>query len=281
VPYTRGAEFSRPVQQVVDEAQALVDAGVKEVTLLGQNVNAYNGSASTLAGLIDHLAKIDGLERIRYTTSHPRDMSDDLIQAHVTQSKLMPYLHLPIQSGSDRVLKAMNRGHSAENYVSLIAKVRAARPDIALSGDFIVGFPGETEADFQATLDLVKEVKYSSAYSFKYSERPGTPAAERKQQVDEDVKMDRLYRLQALLSEQQRAFNAATVGRQMPVLVEKQGRKAGQVIGRSPYLQSVHFEGPNCHPGDTVLCEIIATEPNSLTGKALATNISLKETSTT
>jgi tRNA-2-methylthio-N6-dimethylallyladenosine synthase len=232
VPYTRGAEFSRPVREVLDEARALAESGVKEVTLLGQNVNAYrgvdaSGTQTGLAALVTELSSIDAIERIRYTTSHPRDMTDDLIAAHAEHSKLMPYLHLPIQAGSDKVLKAMNRGHTAAHYVDLIGKVRAARPDIAISGDFIVGFPGETESDFEETLNVVRAVGYASAYSFKYSERPGTPAADRKNQVPEAEKLDRLHRLQALLLEQQHAFNARCVGKRMSVLVEKPGRNTG------------------------------------------------------
>jgi tRNA-2-methylthio-N6-dimethylallyladenosine synthase len=274
VPYTRGAEYSRPVQQVLDEARVLAEGGVKEVTLLGQNVNAYRGMSDTgtetsLATLVTALSHIDGIERIRYTTSHPRDMSDDLIAAHAELPKLMPYLHLPVQAGSDRILKAMNRGHTAESYVRLIERVRATRPDMAISGDFIVGFPGETEADFQATLDVVKAVRYASAYSFKYSERPGTPAAERKQQVPEAEKLDRLYRLQSLLTQQLNDFNQACVGRTLSVLVEKPGRNAGQVIGRSPYLQSVHFDHPQGREGQIVPCRIDATRTNSLSATAV------------
>jgi tRNA-2-methylthio-N6-dimethylallyladenosine synthase len=274
VPYTRGAEFSRPVTQVLDEARVLAEAGVREVTLLGQNVNAYrgaraDGTTATLASLVAELSCISGIERLRYTTSHPNDMTDDLIAAHAENPKLMPYLHLPIQAGSDKVLKAMNRGHTAAHYVALMAKVRKARPDIAISGDFIVGFPGETEADFQMTLDVVRTVGYSSAYSFKYSERPGTPAADRKGQVPEDEKLDRLYRLQALLGQQLAAFNAACVGRTLGVLIEKQGRNQGQVIGRSPYLQSVHFDYPSGRQGEIVACRIDGTKTNSLSGIAV------------
>jgi tRNA-2-methylthio-N6-dimethylallyladenosine synthase len=266
VPYTRGAEFSRPVAEVMAEARVLVEGGVKEITLLGQNVNAYRGSDTSLAKLIQQLSRINGLERIRYTTSHPRDMSDDLIAAHADNPKLMPYLHLPIQAGSDRVLKAMNRGHTAQHYVRLIEKVRAARPDMAISGDFIVGFPGETEADFARTMEVVREVKYASAYSFKYSERPGTPAADRKSQVLEEVKLERLHRLQALLTEQLQAFNQSMVGRILAVLVEKPGKYTGQVIGRSPYLQSVNFMTDAFRPGEMVDCHIDATRTNSLAG---------------
>jgi tRNA-2-methylthio-N6-dimethylallyladenosine synthase len=269
VPYTRGAEFSRPVAEVMSEAGVLAESGVKEVTLLGQNVNAYRGKGSagevtSLAKLVTELSRIDGIERIRYTTSHPRDMTDDLIAAHAENAKLMPYLHLPIQAGSDRVLKAMNRGHTAEHYVRLIERVRAARPDIAISGDFITGFPGETDTDFEETLQVVRAVNYSSAYSFKYSERPGTPAADRKKQVPEDVKAERLYRLQALLNEQLQAFNQSCVGRVLPVLVEKPGKYDGQVIGRSPYLQSVNFVSDGFRPGEMVNCRIDATRTNSL-----------------
>jgi tRNA-2-methylthio-N6-dimethylallyladenosine synthase len=263
VPYTRGAEFSRPVADVMAEARVLVENGVKEVTLLGQNVNAYRGSGSTLAKLIAELSTIDGLERIRYTTSHPRDMQDDLIAAHAENPKLMPYLHLPIQAGSDRILKAMNRGHTAEHYIKLIERIRAARPDIAISGDFITGFPGETDQDFEDTMTVVRTINYSSAYSFKYSERPGTPAADHKKQVPEEVKAERLFRLQALLTEQLNAFNATMVGRILPVLVEKPGKYQGQVIGRSPYLQSVNFTA-DLAPGTMVNCRIDATRTNSL-----------------
>jgi tRNA-2-methylthio-N6-dimethylallyladenosine synthase len=269
VPYTRGAEVSRPVAAIIEEAQALAETGVKEITLLGQNVNAYrgrnrSGEISSLAALVTALSSVNGIDRIRYTTSHPRDMSDDLIQAHADNPKLMPYLHLPVQSGSDKILKAMNRGHTSERYVELIAKVRAARPDIALSGDFIVGFPGETEVDFQQTLELARTIGYAAAYSFKYSERPGTPAADRKAQVPEDEKSDRLYRLQALLAQQMTDFNAACVGRTLPVLVEKPGRMDGQMIGRSPYLQSVHFDDPQQRVGSIVHCKIDGITTNSL-----------------
>ncbi len=269
VPYTRGAEVSRPVAAIIDEAQALAETGVKEITLLGQNVNAYrglgaSGETTSLAALVTALSSVNGILRFRYTTSHPRDMSDDLIAAHADNPKLMPYLHLPVQSGSDKILKAMNRGHSAQNYIDLIAKVKASRPDIALSGDFIVGFPGETETDFEDTLALAKTVGYASAYSFKYSERPGTPAADRKLQVPEDEKSNRLYRLQAVLAEQQKNFNAACIGRSLDVLVEKPGRMPGQMIGRSPYLQSIHFNGEIRNIGDVVRCRIDGQTPNSL-----------------
>jgi tRNA-2-methylthio-N6-dimethylallyladenosine synthase len=274
VPYTRGAEFSRSVVQVLDEAHALADSGVKEITLLGQNVNAYRGTdakgeASSLARLVAELSLVAGIERIRYTTSHPRDMTDDLIEAHGTNAKLMPYLHLPVQSGSDKILKTMNRGHTAQHYVDLLAEVRKARPDMAVSGDFIVGFPGETEADFQATLDLIKAVGYASAYSFKYSERPGTPAADRKGQVPDDEKFDRLYRIQAVLAEQLASFNSSCVGKTLSVLVEKPGRNEGQMIGRSPYLQSVHFDAQSAQVGDIVECRIDSLKTNSLTATAV------------
>jgi tRNA-2-methylthio-N6-dimethylallyladenosine synthase len=263
VPYTRGAEYSRPAAAIVAEAERLAAKGVREVTLLGQNVNAYAGG---LASLIRSLARIEGLDRIRYTTSHPRDMDDDLIAAHAAVDALMPYLHLPVQAGSDRVLKAMNRGHTADDYLRLIEKIRAARPDMALSGDFIVGFPGETEADFQATLAVVAEVRYAGAFSFKYSRRPGTPGAAMPGQVAEAEKDDRLQRLQALLAEQQASFNAACIGRTLPVLFEKPGRHDGQIIGRSPYLQGVHVTGPQSLIGKIAPVTISRAERNSLAG---------------
>jgi tRNA-2-methylthio-N6-dimethylallyladenosine synthase len=261
VPYTRGAEYSRPAEAIEAEARGLAEKGVREVTLLGQNVNAYAGG---LAALIRRLAAVDGLDRIRFTTSHPRDMDDELIAAHGEVEALMPYLHLPVQAGSDRILKAMNRGHDGAHYLKLVEKIRAARPDIALSGDFIVGFPGETEEDFQATLDLVAEVRYAQAFSFAYSRRPGTPAAAMPRQVPDDVKSERLQRLQALLERQQKAFNGATVGRSVPVLFERPGRRAGQIAGRSPYLQAVHAEGPQHLIGQIVPVRIIEAGPNSL-----------------
>jgi tRNA-2-methylthio-N6-dimethylallyladenosine synthase len=269
VPYTRGAEFSRPVTQIEAEARALVEAGVREITLLGQNVNAYHGMGPDgeiwpLARLITRLSRIDGIERLRFTTSHPRDMSDDLVAAHAENAKLMPYLHLPIQAGSDRILKEMNRGHRARDYVKLIARIRAARPDIALSGDFIVGFPGESEADFEDTLALVREARYASAYSFKYSPRPGTPAAEMAEQVPDEIKSDRLTRLQALLGSQQQAFNEACINRKMPILLEKSGRHPGQLVGRSPYLQSVYIDAGTHAIGDMVNVTIDAVGSNSL-----------------
>jgi len=247
VPYTRGIEVSRPVADVEKEARKLVASGVRELTLLGQNVNAYHGQGPggqtvTLAGLLDRLSAIEGLARLRYTTSHPRDMSDDLIAAHAGNPKVMPFLHLPVQSGSDRILAAMNRRHTAQEYLRLIARIRAARPDIALSSDFIVGFPGETEADFEATLDLVRAVGFAQTFSFKYSARPGTPAASAEDQVPEAIKTERLARLQDLLESQQAAFNAALVGHVLPVLFERKGRREGQIVGRSPYLQLVHAD---------------------------------------
>jgi len=251
VPYTRGIEVSRPLADIEKEARKLVASGVRELTLLGQNVNAYHGPGPggrpvSLAGLLDRLGAIEGLARLRYTTSHPRDMTDDLIAAHAGNPKLMPFLHLPVQSGSDRILAAMNRKHTAEEYLRLIARIRAARPDIAMSSDFIVGFPGETEADFEATLDLVRAIGFAQTFSFKYSARPGTPAATAEDQVPVEVKTERLARLQDLLESQQAAFNAALVGHVVPVLFERKGRHDGQIVGRSPYLQLVHTDaGPD------------------------------------
>ncbi|KHQ51209.1 tRNA (N6-isopentenyl adenosine(37)-C2)-methylthiotransferase MiaB [Mameliella alba] len=265
VPYTRGAEVSRPAERVLTEARDLVERGVREITLLGQNVNAYHGHDGGLAGLIHALAEVDGLERIRFTTSHPNDMDEALIEAHGTCDKLMPYLHLPVQAGSDKILKRMNRQHTAEQYLRLIERLRAARPDLHLSGDFIVGFPEETEADFQATLDLIEAVEYGSAFSFKYSERPGTPAAERPQ-VPEDEKDDRLQRLQALLTKQQRSLQDAMVGRDVHVLFEKPGRLPGQMVGKSEYLHAVHVETSGIVPGDLARIRIESSGPNSLKG---------------
>lgn len=271
VPYTRGMEFSRPVAALMDEARRLVRRGVREVTLLGQNVNGYHGEApdgspATLAGLVRHLSSIDGLSRIRYMTSHPRDMSDDLIAAHAHEEKLMPYLHLPFQSGSDRVLAAMNRKHTADDYLRIIERVRAARPDIALSTDIIVGFPGETNADFEATVDLVRAVGFAYAYSFKYSARPGTPASTMDEQVGEVVKRERLERLQAVLDDGHGQFNGASVGKTMPVLFEKAGRNAGQLVGRTPYLQLVQAEAGPEFIGEIVDVEIQTAGANSLSG---------------
>ena len=272
VPYTRGAEVSRPVERLLREARDLVERGVREITLLGQNVNGYHGAGPdgvvwSLARLVREMAAIEGLWRIRYTTSHPNDMTDDLIGAHAEVGKLMPYLHLPVQSGSDRILKAMNRKHRAEDYLRLIERLRAARPDLALSGDFIVGFPGETEADFEETLALVRAVGYHSAFSFKYSARPGTPAAERP--VLPDAVLDeRLQRLQALIVEQQRAAQVAMIGREVGVLFEKAGRMSGQMVGKSDYLHAVHVAACDARPGELRRVRITGSAPNSLAGVA-------------
>jgi tRNA-2-methylthio-N6-dimethylallyladenosine synthase len=268
VPYTRGAEVSRPWGEVVDEAKTLVDAGAREITLLGQNVNAWsaedeNGRAQGLDGLIRALDRLPGLERIRYTTSHPNDMTQGLIDAHRDVETLMPFLHLPVQAGSDRILKAMNRSHTRDSYLRVIDRVRAARPDIALSGDFIVGFPGETEEDFRATLDLVAAIGHAQAFSFKYSPRPGTPAATMEDQIAPAVMDERLQRLQALLNEQQHAFNHATVGKRTHVLIERKGKLPGQMLGKSPWLQSVHLQ-TDAPIGAMVEVEIVAGGPNSL-----------------
>ena len=268
VPYTRGAEVSRPADRIIREAQELVESGVKEITLLGQNVNAYHGHEGGLAGLIWALDKVDGLERIRFTTSHPNDMDDALIEAHGTCDKLMPYLHLPVQSGSDRILKAMNRKHTGQSYIKLIQRIRAARPDLLLSGDFIVGFPGETDEDFEDTMQLVRDVHYGQAYSFKYSTRPGTPAAE-KPQLPEDVMNDRLQRLQALLREQQQATQASMVGREVKVLFEKAGREPGQMIGKSEYLHAVYADAPADVIGQVRRVKVVQDSPNSLKGELL------------
>jgi tRNA-2-methylthio-N6-dimethylallyladenosine synthase len=266
VPYTRGAEVSRPLARVVEEARALVDQGVREVTLLGQNVNAWHGAEGGLATLIRELARIDGLGRIRYTTSHPNDMDDALVAAHGEEPKLMPFLHLPVQSGSDRILKAMNRKHGAADYLRLVERLRVARPDLLLSSDFIVGFPGETEADFEATLALIEEVRFGAAYSFAYSPRPGTPAAERTP-VDPPVAHDRLLRLQAVIARQQREAQAAMVGRTLPVLFEKPGRMPGQMTGRSEHLMAVSVTGPENLRGEIVPVRITAALTNSLAGE--------------
>ena len=273
VPYTRGAEVSRPAARILEEARSLVERGVREITLLGQNVNAYHGEGAggkeySLAGLIWELDKIDGLERIRFTTSHPNDMRDDLIEAHSSCAKLMPYLHLPVQSGSDRILKRMNRSHTAQSYIELIAKIRRARPDILLSGDFIVGFPEETDEDFEATLDLIRTVNYGQAYSFKYSTRPGTPAAER-DQLPEPVKTERLHRLQELLSKQQRAVQGSMVGRDVSVLFEKPGRFDGQLVGKSQYLHAVHVAASTESIGQVRAVRITQSSSNSLSGELI------------
>ena len=262
VPYTRGAEISRPFGDIVTEAEALADGGAREITLLGQNVNAY---ADGLDRLIRAIARIDGVERIRYTTSHPTDMSDALIAAHAEVAELMPYLHLPVQSGSDSVLKAMNRSHSADSYLRTIEKVRAARPDIAISGDFIVGFPGETDKDFTDTLAIVDAVGYASAYSFKYSARPGTPAATMEGAVAPEVMDDRLQRLQARLVAHSLAFNHATIGKDLSILIDRKGRLPGQMIGKSPWLQSVFVE-TDARIGDMLDVSVTRALPNSLGG---------------
>jgi tRNA-2-methylthio-N6-dimethylallyladenosine synthase len=265
VPYTRGAEVSRPWGAIVDEAKALVDGGAREITLLGQNVNAWEDGGRGLHDLIEELAKMPHLARIRYTTSHPNDMADGLIAAHRDIAKLMPFLHLPVQAGSDRILKAMNRSHSVASYLKLIDRVRAARGDIAVSGDYIVGFPGESEADFEGTLDVVRAIGHAQAFSFKYSPRPGTPAATMGDAVTAEVMDDRLQRLQALLAEQQLAFNRATVGRTCDVLIERKGKLTGQMLGKSPWLQSVLIDGGAI--GDLVEVEIGAAGPLSLVGR--------------
>lgn len=275
VPYTRGAEYSRPAADILAEAQALTTRGVREVTLLGQNVNAYAGAGAdgevwSLARLIRELAKRWPDLRLRYVTSHPRDMGEDLIAVHRDVESLMPYLHLPIQSGADKILEAMNRGHRAEDYLRLVDRIRAARPDMALSGDFIVGFPGETDDDFEATMALVETVGYAQAFSFKYSRRPGTPAAAMKNQVPEDVKDARLQALQARLGQMQNRFNASCVGRSFDVLFEKPGRKAGQAVGRTPYLQPVHADGAAGLIGEIARVRIEAALPNSLAGVLVA-----------
>ncbi|MES2120527.1 MAG: tRNA (N6-isopentenyl adenosine(37)-C2)-methylthiotransferase MiaB [Pseudomonadota bacterium] len=265
VPYTRGAEISRPWDDVVAEAYSLVEAGAREIVLLGQNVNAWAADGRGFADLIRALDRIDALERIRYTTSHPADMSEALIAAHGEVGKLMPYLHLPVQSGSNRILKAMNRSHSTDTYLRILERMRSARPDIALSGDFIVGFPGETEEDFEATLSLVDEVGYASAYSFKYSPRPGTPAAAMEDQIPRDVMEDRLARLNDRINANSLAFNRAKVGIETQVLIERKGRREGQMIGKSPWLQSVHVE-TSAAAGVILDVTLVAAGPNSMSG---------------
>ena len=287
VPYTRGAEYSRPAAAILAEARRMAAGGAREITLLGQNVNAYGGAAPGRSGgrsgggtggkvwrlgrLIRELADVEGLDRIRYTTSHPRDMDDDLIAAHAEVPALMPYLHLPVQSGSDRILAAMNRKHTADDYRRTVDRLRAARPDLALSSDFIVGFPGETDADFAATLKLVTQVGYAQAYSFKYSARPGTPAATADNQVPEAVKAGRLAALQQLLEAQQAAFNHACIGRTMPVLLDRAGRKPGQMVGRSPWMQAVHVMAPPERFGRIADIAIDRATANSLAGHLAAT----------
>jgi len=272
VPYTRGAEISRGWAELIDEAKAIVDAGAREITLLGQNVNAWDGEDDKgklqgLDGLIRALDKIPDLRRIRYMTSHPNDMTEGLIAAHGDVEKLMPFLHLPVQSGSDRILKAMNRSHSRDSYMRILDRVRAVRPDIAFSGDFIVGFPGESDADFEDTLSLVREVGHAQAYSFKYSPRPGTPAADMSDQIPMDIMDERLQRLQAQIVADQTAFNDRTVGRTTDVLLERPGKFAGQLIGKSPWLQSVHVLAPDLSIGDIVTVQITDSGPLSLKGE--------------
>lgn len=279
VPYTRGAELSRGVDDIVAEARNLATQGVRELTLLGQNVNGFHGKAPLLEGgddwplsrLIRHLGKIGGIDRIRYTTSHPRDMEDDLIAAYGDTDAMMPYLHLPVQAGSNNILKAMNRDHTAESYLETLAKVRAVQPDIALASDFIVGFPGESDADFEATMQLVRDVHYASAYSFKYSPRPGTPAADMFAQVPEDVKDARLQALQALLKQQQTEYNESKIGQTLSVLVTGKGRRPGQMHGRSPYMQSVHFNAPETVLGQIVDVKVVDASLNSLSGEYVQT----------
>ena len=265
VPYTRGAEISRPASDIIAEAEALAISGAREITLLGQNVNAWSDASSGLDTLIRRIARIGGVERIRYMTSHPTDMTEALIAAHGDVPELMPYLHLPVQAGSDRILKAMNRSHTAASYVSIIERVRAVRPDIAISGDFIVGFPGETEEDFEATLSIIDEVRYAAAYSFKYSPRPGTPAASMPDQVPPQVMDERLQRLQARLAVHSLAFNQATVGKAIRILVDRKGRLPGQMIGKTPWLQSVFVE-TSAAIGEMVDVVTTAALPNSLAG---------------
>jgi tRNA-2-methylthio-N6-dimethylallyladenosine synthase len=271
VPYTRGAEVSRPVEKIAAEVTRLAEAGVREVTLIGQNVNAYHGegadgSAATLGRLLRRLAKVPGIARLRYTTSHPNDMDDDLVAAHAGLAELMPYVHLPVQSGADRVLAAMNRKHTRQHYLDVVARLRAARPDLAFSSDFIVGFPGETEQDFQDTLELIETVGYAGAYTFAYSPRPGTPAAELDDQVPPEEKTRRLYALQALIARQQRDFNASFVGRTLPLLLERPGRLPGQLVGKSPYLQAVQVMASATLIGSVVPVKITGLGTNTLFG---------------
>ncbi len=274
VPYTRGSEVSRPVAQIVSEAERLVEGGVREITLLGQNVNAWHGLGPdgaewSLGDLLCRLAEIEGLARLRYTTSHPRDMDDKLIAAHRDLPKLMPYLHLPVQSGSNRILKAMNRRHTAAEYIALIERVRAVQPDLAISGDFIVGFPGETDQDFEDTMRLIEAVGYAQAFSFKYSIRPGTPGAEMDGHVEESVKAERLERLQALLFRQQREFAKGCIGKEIDLLLEKPGRMPGQLVGRSPWLQPVNVDAKTSEIGDIIRVRITDAGPNSLFAEAI------------
>ncbi len=277
VPYTRGTEYSRSVTSIEQEAQRLVDEGAREIILLGQNVNAFHGEGPdgrtwSLGRLLFHLAKLNGLDRLRYTTSHPRDVDDELIAAHRDLDVVMPYLHLPVQSGSDTILAAMNRRHTARQYLATVDAIRSVRADLALSGDFIVGFPGETESDFSQTLELAREANYAQAYSFKYSPRPGTPAADLADQVDETEKSERLQRLQELLNTQQMVFNTASVGRKLAILLDRKGRRDGQLAGRSPYLQAVHVDAPQAFMGEIVEVDITASGANSLTGRIAGTS---------
>jgi tRNA-2-methylthio-N6-dimethylallyladenosine synthase len=279
VPYTRGAEVSRPAAKILDEARRLADAGVREITLIGQNVNAYHGEGPdgatwTLSRLLEAVAGIEGIARIRYMTSHPRDMDDALIAAHRDLPQVMPFLHLPVQAGSDRILAAMNRKHTGDEYRRIIEKMRDVRPDIALSSDFIVGFPGESDADFEETMRLVRDIGFAFAFSFKYSPRPGTPAADSAEQVPVEVMSERLLRLQALLDEQRHAFNRALVGRVVEVLVEKPGRHEGQLGGKTPYLQAVHFEGLETLVGEIVPVRMTRVDGNSLNGELVGANVS-------
>ncbi len=274
VPYTRGAEFSRPARDIIAEARRLVALGAREITLLGQNVNAWHGEAGGgLGALLRALAEIEGLKRLRYTTSHPLDVDDGLVAAHRDLPSLMPFLHLPVQSGSDAVLRAMNRRHGADDYRGIVARLRRARPDIAFSSDFIVGFPGESARDFAATLALVREVGFAQAYSFKYSPRPGTPAASLPEQVPEAIKAERLAELQALIAAEQRAFNDGAVGSELPVLFERRGRHEGQLVGRTPYLQAVHARAPEREIGAVLKVRITAVGPNSLAGEVAAATV--------
>ncbi len=277
VPYTRGVEYSRPAAAVLSEAEQLAEAGVREITLLGQNVNAYHGEGPdgcdwSLARLLRGVAAIDGIERIRYTTGHPRDMDEELIAVHREVGKVMPYLHLPFQAGADRILAAMNRKHTAEDYLRLVERIRTSRPDIALSTDIIVGFPGETDEEFEETLRVVDRVSFAQAYSFKYSARPGTPASTMEDQVPDAVKAERLATLQRLLESQRSAFNRACLGTVMPILLERKGRKAGQLVGRSPYLQAVHTMAPESMIGELIDVAIVAAGPNSLEGDMNSTS---------
>ena len=286
VPYTRGVEVSRPVDRIMREAEALAAAGVRELTLLGQNVNAWHGLGDdgkdwSLAMLLRHLAQMPGIERLRYSTSHPCDMDEALIALHGEVAEIMPALHLPVQSGSDRILKAMNRKHDRADYCAIIDRLRAVRPDLALSSDFIVGFPGETDQDFEATMSLVREINFASAYSFKYSERPGTPAANLTTQIPDAIKTERLAALQALIAEQQTAFNTAMIGRTVAVLFEKAGRNAGQIGGKSPYLQAVHVDGPLSLIGHTADVKITAINANSLAGALVQSDIRRSDSANT